>query len=57
MMEILTTLIDNWEMVLASAGAAIAGADKVFLVLITTLGNIRDAWRRTFPKNEDPQSK
>jgi len=50
--EILETLMANWDVVLASALAVTAGADKIFLVLITTMGNIRDAWNRTFPKDK-----
>ena len=51
MMEFLQMAQENWEVILGSAVAAVVGADKFFLVLITTLGNIRDAWRKTFPKN------
>ena len=49
-MEILTVLEQNWEVVLASLTAAVIGADKVLLIVITTLGNIRDTWLKTFPK-------
>jgi hypothetical protein len=49
---ILVGLIDNWGVISATAMAVIVGADKIFLVLITTLGNIRDAWMATFPKTK-----
>jgi hypothetical protein len=50
MEAILTTLMDNWGMISAGCLAVIAGADKIFLILIATMGNIRNAWRSTFPK-------
>jgi hypothetical protein len=49
-MEIIQSLIDNWDVVLASCTAVVVGADKFMLVLVTTLGNIRDTWFQTFPK-------
>jgi hypothetical protein len=55
MEQILATLMENLPVISASCLAVIAGADKIFLILIATIGNIRDAWRQTFPKNEDPK--
>ena len=46
----LESAIDNWGVIVASLGAVVASADKFALVVIKTLGNIRDAWRETFPK-------
>jgi hypothetical protein len=51
--ELLTTLMDNLGLISASCLAVIAGADKVFLILIATMGNIRNAWKSTFPKKKD----
>ena len=49
-MEILTAIQENWDVILASLTAAVIGADKVMLIVITTMGNIRDTWQKTFPK-------
>jgi hypothetical protein len=47
---VLQAIEDNLGVVSATALAIIAGFDKLALVVIKTLGNIRDAWRETFPK-------
>jgi hypothetical protein len=53
--QILVTLTENLPMISATCLAVIAGADKIFLILIATMGNIRDAWRNTFPKKQLPK--
>jgi len=51
-MEEMSTVIDNvmthWETYLGYALAVLAGFDKVALVFIKTLDNIRDAWVDAF---------
>ena len=49
-MEFLTTLGDNWELIAAGLAVAAASADKLALVVISTMKNIRDAWQAAFPK-------
>ena len=45
----------NIGVISAVALAAVAGGDKIALIIIKTLGNIRDAWWETFPKKQiDP---
>jgi hypothetical protein len=51
-MESLQFLMDNLSIIGASILAFIAGFDKIALVGIKTLANIRDAWRASFPKKE-----
>ena len=46
------TLMDNWEMLPGYILAAVAGFDKVALIVIKTLSNIRDAWRENFGNNK-----
>lgn len=51
-MEELSTIeniMANWEMYLGYALAIMAGMDKVFLVAIKTVDNIRDAFVTAFP--------
>ena len=50
MLEFLEALSNNWEIITAAMFGIMAGADKVVLVLIKTMANIRDAWRDSFPK-------
>lgn len=52
-MEIINSLQANMDVVMITALAVIAGADKLFLIMIATIGNIRDAWRKTFPNNAE----
>ena len=52
MTDMLNTLNANWELIMASMVALLAAADKILMVIITSLGNIRDTWRRTFPKGD-----
>jgi hypothetical protein len=50
MMEVLTTLAENWAEIGAGGIVATAAAGKLAEVLITTLGNVRDTFQKTFPK-------
>lgn len=45
-------LKENWELISVSVLAFIASLDKIALVAIKTLENIRNAWRDSFPKKE-----
>jgi hypothetical protein len=55
-MEYLQLIAENWGTVLGYVLAAMAGFDKVALVFIKTVANIRDAWRDSFPGNPyDPK--
>jgi len=45
-------VVSNWDQWLGYVIAAVAGFDKVALVVIKTISNIRDAWRQEFPKKE-----
>ena len=44
------TLLDNWEIVVVGLAAAVASLDKFCLVVISSLKNVKDAWRQAFPK-------
>jgi hypothetical protein len=51
--KIATTIEDvasNWDAWMGYALAAIAGIDKLFLIVIKTMSNIRDAWHENFKK-------
>ena len=53
--EIATTIeqvANSWDQWLGYVIAAVAGFDKVALVAIKTISNIRDAWKQEFPKKE-----
>jgi hypothetical protein len=50
MMEFLTVLATNWAEIGAGGIVATAAAGKLAEVLITTVGNVRDTYRKTFPK-------
>ena len=50
--SILEILEDNWSTILVIAGAAIASIDTFFMVVIKSMGNIRDTYRDTFPKGK-----
>lgn len=41
-------MVTNWDMWMAWSLAAIASMDKLFLIVIKTMANIRDAWRDSF---------
>ena len=43
-------LADNWEVITGAALVVVAGIDKVALIFIRTLKNIKDSWRESFPK-------
>ena len=43
-------LADNWEIITGATLVMVAGIDKVALVLIRTLKNIKDSWQESFPK-------
>jgi len=47
-------LADNWETITGAALVVVAGVDKVALVCIRTLRNIKDSWYESFPKKEMP---
>ena len=53
MLEEIMTFIDwintNGDTIMITLVALIAGADKIALVFLKTLGNIRDAWEEEFP--------
>jgi hypothetical protein len=53
MMEFLTTLAENWTQIGAGGIVATAAAGKLAEVLISTVGNVRDTFRKTFPKKLD----
>lgn len=48
----MSMLADNWETITGAALVVIAGIDKVALVIIRTLRNIRDSWYESFPKKK-----
>jgi hypothetical protein len=57
MMEILSTLAENWTEIAAGLIIAMASAGKVFELGIKTVGNVRDTWLDTFgPKDKNPGS-
>ena len=43
------TMIENWEIIVVSLGAAVASLDKFCLVVISSMKNVRDAWKQAFP--------
>jgi hypothetical protein len=43
----------NWEVYLLAGGAGIAAVDTLAIVVINSLGHIRDAWRSVFRKDTD----
>jgi hypothetical protein len=50
MMEFLTKAAENWEVIVVGLGVAVASADKLAIVIISTMKNVRDAWYTAFPK-------
>lgn len=56
MMDWLKAITENLDIVVASIVIFLASADKIAMVAIKSLGNIKDTWRDTFPKkNEELQ--
>jgi hypothetical protein len=53
LMELVSWTQANGEMISVTLLAVIAGADKVALVLLKTLSNIRDAYRDYFGPKAD----
>jgi hypothetical protein len=49
-MEYLEILYDNLGLIGGYILAIIAGFDKVALITIKTISNVRDAWYDSFPK-------
>lgn len=54
LVELMTWGSENWEVLIASVVAVTAGLDKVFLVLFTTMANIKNSWNNTLRKHKDP---
>jgi hypothetical protein len=55
--NVIMDITNNWEVISVSILAIVAGFDKVALIVIRTLGNIRDEWYAVFPgstKTPDP---
>ena len=44
--------MNNWEAFAAGFVVVLASADKLIVMLVNSLGNVRDAWRSVFPKKE-----
>jgi hypothetical protein len=56
MMELLTTMAENWQEIAAGLIIAMASAGKVIELGVKTAGNVRDTWRDTFgPKDKKIQ--
>jgi hypothetical protein len=53
MMEFLSALSSNLEAIAAGAVIILIGADKLAIIFISTLKNVRDAWYSAFPKFDD----
>ena len=51
-MEILNKVMENWETITASSLIILASLDKVLLIAIKGIGNVRDAWKESFPKKK-----
>ena len=48
-LTMLESMIDNWEIIVVSLGAAVASLDKFCLVVISSLKNVKEAWQSAFP--------
>jgi hypothetical protein len=57
MMEFLNTISSNWEAIAAGAAIGLASSDKLAMVFISTIKNIRDAWQAAFPKEPTADKK
>jgi hypothetical protein len=51
-LSIIDFIVDNWGAIMGYSVALVVGFDKLVLVAIKTLANIRDAWRESFPKKQ-----
>jgi hypothetical protein len=48
-MELLATIAEHWELMAAGVVVMVASADKVALVIISSMKNVKDAWFTAFP--------
>jgi len=48
--QTIETVVSNWDSWLGYALAAVASFDKLAMVCIKTVSNIRDQWYQSFPK-------